>query len=1154
MAIQKVFGPFLRSALTVLGILAVAWFLAAPAHAAGPTGRILGTVTDNTGAVVPDANVSVINEGTNETRAVNSDTSGDFAFPVLSVGNYTVRVSKSGFRTFEQKGIVLQVDQNVTVPVSLVVGSVGETVEVSSAAAGINLTDATISHVVDEERIVNLPLDGRDTLQLQYIMPGVSYDNDNVAHGQGQHEGVVVNGNRPGSNYYLLDGVDMTDAYLSVAPTFPAPDALQEFDIQTSNFTAQYGRSSGGIVNAATKAGTNQWHGSLFEFLRNDVLNAHNYFDVPGAKKPSFKLNQFGGTLGGPLQKNKTFVFGYYQGTRQRKDTTTTTGTVLTDQERPDVNSAGVANFSDCTSVGITCPVDPQTVSTANPNGTPFPNNTIPAGRLDPTAISFIKGLLPRQNATSNGVPTYIFAAPSAPTLDNDNQDQFVVRVDHTFRASDTIFGRYFFNQDRANGIGFDNFPEAKHYKNFRNQNVALDYTHTFSSNLLNTAVLGFTRLAHTRGPSENLGWSNFGGPGSQGTKGFTEIYVNVSGSINGGGDGTFTQNRQTWQYTDYLNWVKDKHNITVGGDFRRESVNRVEDYYTDPVFDFNGSFSGNALADLLLGLPNSFDLQTEVKSQLRHSAFDVYVADNYKITPRVTIDAGLRWEPFLPPVDQLNDQVCWDPTFTARSSYYPTAPPGLLFPGPPVGQGSLGQGDKGCRRELIDKRWKNFAPRIGVNWDPTGSGKLSVSASYGLFWDQSRLIAFNRFSTAQPFDANSAVNNPGSPANNYAPSLTGDRVYSNTGLVNPYPFIIPRTPAQRTSFSPSFGGFWPTYSTEDVLAPDYNNGYTQEWNLTVQREFRSKYTVSGSYIGNHGTHLYISREYNYALASSYVINPSLTAEQNLSANLTALGAPDGTRRRFSNITCNGTPCYGNFEEEDPGAWSNFNSFQVTVNRRMNHGLTFLTSYVFARYLDIISYGAEGGTGPRDPENFALNYGPSDMNVKHRFVGSYIWQIPKFASMHGFTSAALNGWSVQGIADIQTGSPYSINSNQDRAARGVGNDTADLVPGQAASIPNRSRHEYFNTAAFVNAAPNTFGDTGRNFLTGPGLTNFDTSFFKEFPISERFGKVQFRGELFNTFNHPNFKNPDNTVGDGTFGQLTTANDPRFVQFALKYLF
>ncbi|MDT7810547.1 MAG: hypothetical protein QOJ42_463, partial [Acidobacteriaceae bacterium] len=337
-----------------------------PALAVGPTGKIVGTVTDSTGAPVAGAKVSAINEATNETRSYTTDGSGNFTFPVLPSGNYTIRAESTGFQTYEQKGIVLQVDQNVTITPVMQVGTASQVIQVTAQQAQINLVDATISHVVDQERVVDLPLNGRDTLQLQYIMPGVSYDNDTVSHGQGQHEGVVVNGNRPGSNYFLLDGVDMTDSYLATAPVFPAPDALQEFDIQTSNFTAQYGRSSGGVVNAATRAGSNKFHGGVFEFFRNDVLNAHNYFDTPTTKKPSYKLNQFGGYLGGPIQKDKTFFFGYYQGTRQRKDETLTVGTVLTPQERPDLNG-GVSNFP-----GL---IDPRT-------GVPFPGGIVPANRI----------------------------------------------------------------------------------------------------------------------------------------------------------------------------------------------------------------------------------------------------------------------------------------------------------------------------------------------------------------------------------------------------------------------------------------------------------------------------------------------------------------------------------------------------------------------------------------------------------------------------------------------------------------------------------------------------------------------------------------------------------------------------------------------------
>ncbi len=1097
-----------------------------PACAAGPTGKIVGTISDPAGGAVAGARISIINEGTAEVRTAVSEGSGNFTFPVLPVGTYTVKVDAPGFGTYVQKGVVLQVDQNITINATLKVGSTEQVVEVTSGATTIDLVDATVSNVVDQQRMQDLPLNGRDSLQLQYIMPGVSYDNDNVSHGQGQHEGTVVNGNRPGSNYYLLDGVDMTDSYLSTAPVFPAPDALQEFDIQTSNYTAQYGRSSGGLVNVVTRAGTNKFHGGAFEFFRNTVLDSYNYFAAPGSAKPVFKLNQFGGFLGGPIQRDKTFVFGYYQGTRQRKDETITVGTVLSPGERPDLNG-GASNFPGA--------IDPQT-------GLPFPGGVIPAGRIDPTAAAFIKALMPLPNNASGG---YTFNSPVANNQDSLNEDQYLARVDHNFGKTDLLFGHYFYNQDVSNGIGSDNIPGLPHDKYFRNQNVAIDETHTFSPNLINTAVFGFTRIAHHRGPTQSLGWGTFGGPGSASSAGVpSDLYISVNGSVSAGGDGTFVQNRQTWQYTDYLSFVRGKHTMSFGGDYRREAMNRVEDYYTDPIFNFNGQYSGNALVDLLLGLPSYYNLQTEVSSRLRHNAMDVYAQDNYKVTQRITIDAGIRWEPFLPPVDQLNDQICYDPTFTKQSTYYPTAPPGILFPGPPQGSSSLGQGDAGCPRSMVPDRWKNVAPRVGVNVDPFGTGKTSVRAGVGIFWDQARLIAWNRFSTAQPFDESVIVNGP----KVLEPSLSGNNIYTNGGVQNPFPFIIPRTPAQRAAFDPSYGGNWPTSAGETVLAPNFNEGLTYQWNLTVDQQVPGGFLVTAGYIGNHGSHLFVSRENNYAPTSTY--NPALTIAEN-NNNLPS-------RRRLSYIDCGtgtGTtaPCYGPMEILDSALWSNYDSLQLSVNHSLQHGFSVLASYVWANYLDVVSYTAEGGNGPRDPSDFRRSYGPSDNNVRHRFAASYIYQLPKVQSLHGIPGALVNDWQNQSIITIQTGAPYSINSSEDTAATGIGGDTADLTGASLSPSGGRSIAAYFNPAAFQNAAPGTFGVTGRNFLTGPSLVDVDFSLFKEFPVFDR-GKVEFRGELFNLFNHPNFYNPDNTVGDGTFGKIQSARDPRIAQFALKYLF
>jgi hypothetical protein len=1093
-------------------------------------GRIVGTVTDKSGAAVADATITATNQETNDTRAARTGNGGDFVFTALAVGRYTVKVEKGGFATYEQKNIELQVDQSFSVLPVLQPGSVNETVSVEAAAEPtVNLTDATISHVVDQERVVDLPLNGRDTLQLQFTMPGVVFDTDNTSHGQGQHEGVVVAGNRPGSNYYLLDGVDMTDSYLSVAPTFPAPDALREFDIQTSDFNAQYGRSSGGVVNAATNSGTNTWRGDLFEFVRNDKLNAHNYFDPKGTPVGHYRLNQFGGTVGGPIQKNKTFVFGYFQESMQRRSATQSISTVLTQQERPDKNSTGIADFSDCGTSQITCPIDPRT-------GAAFPGNIIPANRIDPTALKFVQTLMPLPN---NGVG-YVFQQPSEYNLDDNDEPQAVARVDHTFSTSDSAFARYFFNQDRATGS--DGFPGAPHFKNFRNQNVAVEWTHTFSPTFLNNAIYGFSRMSHSRGPSKSIGWDTLGGPTSGIVSGLpTDFFGGINGSLGGQGQGSFVQNRQTTQATDFINLIKSAHSVTVGADYRRESVNRVEDFFSDPDFNFSGEYSKNALTDMLLGLPNYFETDSEVRSELRHPAVDIYVADNYKVARNLTIDAGLRWEPYMPPVDNLNDQICLDATFTKQSSYYPTAPAGLLFPGPPLGQGKLGHGDQGCPRTGVPNRWANFAPRIGVNWDPSKAGKLSVRAGYGIFYDQVRLIGYNRFSTAEPyaavvqrFDNQLAA---AYQADNYQPMLTGDLVYSLTNLINPFPFQPPRTASERQSFSPSYGGNWPTQALEVALDPHFNEGYTQDWNLTIQRELGTQLSASLAYVGNRANHLWVSHAFNWFL-------------------------PGTTSRRFDAITC-GTPtdgvtapCYGSFEEETSGGWSTYSSLQATIANHKQHGLNFNASYVYGKYLDVVSIGAEGRSGPRNPLDWGLDYGPSDNDVRHRVVVTALWEIPNIKSLHGFGNIALNHWQTNLIAMAQTGTPFTIFSSHDTAGFGIGGDTANPVSGQSANVGHLHYEgaalKFLNSSAFADAPSGSFGRLGRNSFYGPKLVNFDFSLFKEFPITEH-QKVEFRSEFFNLFNHPNFFNPGNTVGGG-LGVIGGARDPRFVQFALKYLY
>lgn len=1143
---RDVRDPVLRWVFGITAIMFLGlWFAPSPLQAINPTGTIVGTVSDASGAVVADTTVTVTNEGTGLSRTTKTGAAGDFTFPLLNIGNYSLKVEKVGFQTFVREHIVLQVDQNVTVLVTLQVGAVVQQVTVTGTTSGVDLVTATIKEVVDQQRIVDLPLNGRDPLELIMLMPGVNYDTDSVAHGQGQHEGLSISGNRPGSNYYLMDGVDAVDSYLAVAPIFPSPDALQEFTVHTSEFSAEYGRNSGGLVNVATRSGTNSIHGSGFEFVRNTKLNASNFFaNAAHLAVPPFKLNQYGGTIGGPIKKDKTFFFAYFQQTEQRKDEVTTIPTVLTPEERNGLSTVG-ANFSDICP-GSQCPIDPRT-------GQPFPSNTIPVNRLDQGGVNIVNKYMPLPNAGSS----YVFSAPNAYNNDNLAESQFIVRLDHSISDKDRLFGRYFFNNDGINGGISGNYPDTPWNKKFKNQNFVLNWTRMIAPTLINSASVGFNRMYHWRGPAADYSFADVGiayNAFGTGTPPVPETaQIGISGSMSNSSS-SFQQPRTVYEGTDTLSWVKGPHSLVFGVDIKRESVNRWENYFTDPDISFDGYASGNPLADLLLGLPNFFRQDNQVVSELRHTGVGVYAEDEYKVKSNFSATLGLRWEPYLPPVDQLNDQICFDPTFTKHSTYYPTAPPGVLFAGGPVGRG-FGSGDAGCPRQLIPTRWANFAPRVGLVYDPFKKGKTAVRVSYGVFWDEIRLIGYNRFSTSMPFDQPQLIYSPGGPSNNYAPSLFGTSMFTNAGLVDPFPTQVPRAPAARAAFSPLYGGNWPQYSLEDVLNPNWNEPYIQEWNFNIQQQLWNDWTLTVAYVANKATHLPVSRDYNWAVPLPFSVE---SYAQQLS--------DENARRRFSAIQCkNGVTgtsaaCYTFFEMEDTGANSNYNSLQITMNRKFSHGLTLLGSYVWSKYLDIFSFEGEGSTGPRIPYDFGADYGPSDNDVPHHFVVSYIWQLPKAKSLHGFAGQVVNGWQINGITTFNSGTPFSCKSGEDRSLTAIGSDNCDFVPGVSPTEPSgRPTSEvitaYFNPAAFQQPAPGTFGDVSRNHLRGPGIKNFDFAIFKDFPISERLGKIQFRNEYFNFFNNVNFYNPNNYLTSGpAFGTITGARDPRFIQFAFKWIF
>lgn len=1123
-------GLLKRLGISAFSLLfaALLGFFPRTGQAVNATGRIVGTVTDSTGAVVPGAAVTVMSQTTGASRRMQTDANGDYNFELLPIGLYSVRVEKSGFKTFSENGITLQVDENRTVPVVLQPGDVTEEVTVTTAPVGVDLIDATVKEVVDQERMVDLPLNGRSPLDLQLIMPGTAVDIVGVGHAQSQNNGLVVNGNRAASNYYLLDGVNFINSFQSTAPVFPAPDALHEFTMQLGQMSAAFGRDSGATVNAVTNSGTNEFHGTLFEFFRNTVLNANNYFSNKNGKaRPPYNLNQYGGSLGGPVRKDKTFFFVYAQQTSRRESQPIIIPTVLTSSER-------LGDFNDdCP--GSACPIDPRT-------GKSFPGNVIPQNRIDPVAAAFVQKVMPLPNS---GTRSYIFNGPTGTGQDHLDESQFVARIDQSFGAKDKVFGRYYYNDDA--GVAFSgNLPGNFYNQDYRNQNLGLNWTRILSPTEVNSLTIGFDRTAHHFVDPIPRNWHDFGGPcNSRGCEYKYTIALFIPGSINSQGNSDYYQTPTTYQISDVMSWVKGRNTLNVGTDLLDETPNQFFNFLSDGEFFFANNFSNNSLSDFLLGLPSYGRQDTPTGNELRYHEINIYAQDDVKVTKDLNVNLGLRWEPFMPPTDNRNWRDCMDLTFTEHSIVFPQGPPGLLYPAEgQQGRGWGGVHDAGCPRSASPNKMANMAPRIGLAWDPFGTGKTSVHAGYGIFWDNIRLEAWNRLPNTQPYTISRSVFSPGNVTNNFPASLSGDLWLTNGGLADPYPYAVPEGATQNAAFKyayPVLTAYFPS---------TFNLAYVQQYNFGIDQELWKNYTVKVTYLGNRGVHLFMSHEYNWALPLPFTVE---TPAQQL-ANYTA-------RRRFSTVTCQGQPCYDTMERDDDAGWSNYNSLQITVNRQFTHGLTFLGSYVWGKTLDIGSVSAEGGEGPRDPYNLNLDKGPSQFDIRNRFVTSFIWQVPRMKEFgNPVANGLINGWEFNGAVTIQSGFPFTVHSGPDTSLTGIGGETADPVPGANPTLPSGRSHsqriaQYFNTAAFKIAPYGTYGATGRDSLSGPGLVNFDISIFKEFKLSERWGKLQFREENFNLFNHPNFGLPDSTVTDGAaFGQIFSAGNPRFIQFAVKEIF
>ena len=1042
-------------------------------------GSINGTVTDSSQAIIPGANLVLKNTQTGESRQTASGEDGFFNFIDLPRGEYEIRVTAQGFRELQLGPMVLTVGQQMTVRPRLEIGSLSETVEVQGTPPPVVTSSSSVSQLVDTKRIEQLPLNGRNALQLVALLPGVVNAGTGGQFGATQSTFSTSGGRNIDMNFTLDGGYNMNSFY-SIANEYPNPDALQEFTTTTRNYSAGFGRGTSS-VSAVTRSGTNELHGSAFEFLRNTVLDARYFF---AAKRADFKRNQYGGTLGGPIAKNKLFFFVGYQGTKVRGTPSDTRYRTLSDAER-------LGNFS-----AQTAPIrDPD-----NP-GAVFPNNQIPESRIRPFARKFLNDFLPRANDGSN---FYTFA-PSGNRLD---QTQWIGRFDYHISDKDKLNFRVFYNDvpqvQSCSSVAADWLCDLP----TRFQNYTLGEDHIFSASLINSFRMSYVRSAFGLLSEKDFSLTGLGLPISIANinTGFglsPESVLGISGFVSAGTGAPTRDIMPTTHINDTVLWNKGRHTLSFGFEYYRNRVNELQNWQSGGNIQFTGAQSGNAAADFLLGKFNSYRQVTGLTSRLRQNLPALFVQDDFRLSRRLTLNVGVRWEPYNGYISEDGQMMLFAPG--QQSTVFPKAPAGLLF-----------AGDPGVPQSVVGSRYNNLAPRLGIAWDVFGDGKTSIRAGAGKFFvPMTRGISLNRFTLIQPFTTDITV-------------VSGDayNIFANAPFNGVSPFPRPMGESLKTA------EFVPT-ANETTWSLPFKTQTDYQWSFSLQQALGGNTAVELNYIGSSSSNLFTSVESNFA---QYIPGQSTIANTQARRLYPQFGQINNTLSAFS---------------------ANYNALQVVVNRRYAKGFSVLGSYTWSKALGVNVSSGEGSNGPRNPYNYRADYGPLSLDRTHNFIVSALWDVPLGgAGAPKWQQYIIGGWQLSGITNMVSGAPLTVRAGRDNSLRGIGGDTADVV-GDWRLDDGRSRQEkmsaWFNTAAFVQNAAGTFGATGIGFMRGPGTWNSDLAVQRQFRFTER-QRLEFRGSFYNLFNHANLNNPDTTVLNANFGRITSVSAPRVIELGLRYAF
>ena len=1080
-----------------MSALFVSVFLLTTTIWAQSTAQINGGVRDQSGAVLPGVEVTATQTATGARRQVITDETGSFLIPSLPIGPYMLEATLPGFRTYVQTGIVLQVGSSPSVNITLEVGQVAETVEVQAGAALVETVTNSIGTVIDNQRVLELPLNGRNATELIFLAGVANAGNSGGINSVRNYPTVVVSvaGGIGNGITYQLDGANHNDAINSLNLPLPFPDALQEFKLETSAVPAQYGYHSAAVVNAVTKSGTNELHGTLFEFLRNGAFNARNTF---AATRDTLRRNQFGGVLGGPIQTNKLFFFGGYQGTVEKSDPAQSIGYVPTAEML-------AGDFR--TAASPACNAG-RPITLAAARG--FVGNQISPTLFDPAALKFVQ----RLPASTDPCGQVTFNR-----LSNQDEHMFVGKIDYQRSDRHSIFGRFFLanlvlpsTYDGKNGLTL-----AVAETRARASSLAIGDTYLIGS-VVNAFRFGVNRSTTLHDPDNFGSWKDFGVNASSFEGNTIRITVNGNGFSMGGASSAILDHSfggPDYSVFDDVSFVKNGHQFGIGGSYIRQMFTSKSGVNAHGNFTFNGSVTNLPMADFLMGTASAWSQGTLLLYYNRQHFASAYAQGTSKLTPRFTVNYGLRWEPYI----AIFSKHGWFGHFSqelfdtnVRSTVYVNAPAGRIHPGDP-------QWPNG--RAVSNDRWGVFLPRIGFVWDPSGDGSTTVRAAFGRFMDRMNLQALTGFSMGAPYGNTIQLTNV-SLSNPWAGYPNGD----------PMPIV-----RHKDMTFPQSAGY---LSFPFDLKPTTMN----QWNLSIQHQFGENWMAAANYIGNSTIHLMTSNNANPAV----YLGLAPCTINGVSQTVCSTTGNTNQRRRLSLQNVNEGRYYAGINTLDDGGTGSYNGLLLSLQKRLGNA-SMQANYTWSHCISDAWSGlfSQGGSS-RMNDRRAERGNCSTSDTRHVFNISGVAQTPTFA---GGLGRVLSGWQVSSIMRVRSGGFFSVTTGLDNALTGVGSQRPNLVGDPYPATQNVD--QWIVLSAFAQPATGTYGNLGANNLRGPGRFQFDMGLTRTFQVRENHS-LQFRGEAFNVLNNVNLNNPVSSLNSGAFGKIQGAGDPRIVQLALKYTF